>query len=160
MRVALVLVIAGGCIAESQRPPPDNYDDDGSGGGGWTGPGGDPISYGCRLDAECPGQVCARDGACYPATSIRAVHATWTIDGQPATTATCADHAFLTIHFTANAALGESFGYAPVRCTNGRFTVDKLPMAYTRVELGTENGGAQSSATIDDTGDAALDLPW
>jgi hypothetical protein len=158
MRLALVLVLAGGCIAQPEPPPPD--DGYGSGGGGWTGSGGDPISHGCRLDSECAGQVCARDGACYPATSIRAVHASWTIAGQPATETTCTSHPHLTIHFTAAAVTGESFGYAPVPCENGRFTVDKLPTKYTRVDLGPESGTTETSATIDINGDAAIDLPW
>ncbi|MBA3457625.1 MAG: hypothetical protein H0T42_31375 [Deltaproteobacteria bacterium] len=154
MRIALLLVLAAGCIPAAGPPPEsdyDDYDDD-----GWTGSGGDPF-YGCRRDSECGSQVCARDGACYPATSIRAVVTTWTVGGEVATTASCTTHPDLFIRFaTTN---GESFGYSPVPCRNGKFTIDKLPMSYSRVELGGNGSGFGTSATITSTGTAMIDLP-
>lgn len=153
MKLALLVVLAAGCIPPA-GPPPER-DDDGYDGGGWMGPGGDPI-YGCRQDAECGAQVCARDGECYPAASIRLVVTTWTVRGEAATAASCAAHPDLSIHFeTANF---QSFGFAPVPCRNGKFTIDKLPASYTRVELGIAGGDVGTYTTIPSTGDAMIDL--
>jgi hypothetical protein len=44
-----------------------------------------------------------------------------------------------------------------VRCTNGKFTVDKLPNLYSRVELGPEGSSGTVSAIITD-GAATIDL--
>ena len=46
-------------------------------------------------------------------------------------------------------------------CDAGRFTVDKMPLEYTRVQLsraGEYTGGA--SGVFDAAGDANLDLPY
>lgn len=155
MRVALplLLVLAASCLRPEQPPEPDSdYDYDS---GGWTGSGGDPV-YGCRLDSECGTQVCARDGSCYPATSIRAVVTTWTIDGEVASVASCTSHPSLFIRFAT--ASSDSFGFAPVPCRNGKFTIDKAPIAYTRVELGADGASYGTSASITSTGEAVIDL--
>jgi hypothetical protein len=158
MRLAIVLVVVSGCVPPSDRGRGDEYPySDAGSGGGWTGSGGGPISYGCHQDTECGAQVCARDGACYAASNIRAAHVTWTIRGAEPTTASCATHPYLAIHF--GSVDGAGFGYAPVSCTNGRFTVDKLPLHYTSVALGPESGSIEVSAAIDSSGDAAIDLP-
>ena len=153
MRFALALVLAAGCIPPAEPPPspPDPYD-----GGGWTGPGGDPV-YGCRQDTECGAQVCARDGSCYPAASIRAVVTTWTIGGEVASAASCANHPYLFIHFSSSS--GDSFGFAPVPCKNGKFTIDKLPTSYSGVELGIDGAISGTTTSIPSTGDAMIDLP-
>lgn len=153
MKLALLLVLAAGCIPPAEPPPDpdDDYDDR-----GWTGSGGDPV-YGCRQNSECGTQVCARDGECYPAASIRAVVTTWTVGGEVASVASCTGHPDLFIHFaTTN---GASFGYAPVPCRNGKFTIDKLPTSYTRVELGIVGSSFGSSAPITSAGAAMIDLP-
>jgi hypothetical protein len=49
------------------------------------------------------------------------------------------------------------FGYAPVPCVEGRFTVDKLPTKFTTVRL--RHGSTWETAPIDAaTGDAVFDL--
>lgn len=153
MKVPLLVVLATGCLPPA-GPPPDRYDD-GYDDGGWMGSGGDPI-FGCRQDTECGAQVCARDGECYPASGIRLVTTTWTVRGEPASATTCAAHPDLAIRFQASN--GASFGFAPVPCRIGKFTIDKLPLAYTRVELGVENGGLATSAAIASAGDTIIDL--
>ncbi len=151
MKLALLVVVGAGCLPPAE-PPPDPYDYDD---GGWMGSGGDPIS-GCRQDTECGAQVCARDGECYPATSIRLVTTTWTVRGEPANATSCAAHPDLSIRFaTSN---GASFGFAPVPCRNGKFTIDKLPLSFTRVELAIDGGGLGTSASITSTGDTTIDL--
>jgi hypothetical protein len=136
-----------GCVRSGSLPPDPTPDD------GWTGPMGDPVD---PCFNACGGLTCARDGNCYPADQIHAVHASWTIDGGPANSATCT-HPDLFIQFTDNDFL--ELGFAPVPCKGGRFTVDKLPLAYTTVFLAIEGEDTGSSAPIDpDTGDALLDL--
>ena len=151
MRLVLALLLATGCLQPQTDPTPgpDPY-------GGWTGPSGTPLS-GCERDADCGTQVCARDGQCYPAASIRLAHTAWTVHGAVASTTSCADHLHLSIWF--RGASGESFGFAPVPCMNGEFTVDKLPSVYTQVELGPENTSFGTTATIDRSGEAKIDLP-
>lgn len=153
MKLAPLVVLFAGCIPPAEPPPaPDDYGYDD---GGWTGTGGDPVS-GCHQDTECGSQICARDGECYPAASIRPVTTTWTIGGEPASVTSCATHPNLYIHFeTSN---GASFGFAPVPCRNGKFTIDKLATSYTRVELGGDGGGVGTSASITTEGSATIDL--
>jgi hypothetical protein len=146
MRFALALLLAG-CVQRSPDP---------SSGDGWTGPSGHPVS-GCRSDADCGSELCARDAACYPAAEIRAVHALWTIAGAAASTTTCSHEPDLYIAFLGRS--GEQLGYAPVPCRTGRFTVDKLPIAYVQVELGQNNSGNGITAEIATSGEANLDLP-
>ncbi len=154
MRLALAFVFIAGCV--------QTYSDPGPGpdpGGGWTGPSGGPI-YGCTKDADCDAKVCARDGSCYLATNIRAVHVTWTVHGDVASATSCAGSRYLQIRFSGSGAAGGSISYAPVPCANGKYTMDKLPIAYTQVELGLEGGETGTTATIDrTTGDAVIDLP-
>jgi hypothetical protein len=154
--VAAVLLLAG-CLIE----PPDSGDD--YSGGGWgsgMGGSGGTSGYGCQSDTACgSGYVCARDGNCTIATSVRIVHTTWTMSSQTATDATCSNAKYLDITFSATG--GEMFGFAPVPCSAGKYTIDKLPMRYTLVTLarsGDYSGGA--SGTFDAQGNAALNLPY
>ena len=153
----LVLGLLGGCITPSSGgdyPP--------SGGGGWgsgTGGGGGNTGY-CHLDTDChaTGQVCARDGECLLASQVRIVHVNWTVRKQPAATASCSSASNLDITFYDGQT---SFGFSPVPCVEGKFTVDKLPSIYTSVGLeraGDFNGGA--TATFDTSGVATIDLPY
>jgi hypothetical protein len=148
MRLTLAIVLAAGCIRQPDPLPPDP---------GWTGPQGDPL-FGCASDADCGSEVCARDDQCYPATSIRVAHALWTIRGEPAGVASCAGQPDLYIQFLGSN--GGEFGFAPVPCTTGKFTVDKLPTIYTQVELGADDTDVGTTAVIDEvTGEATIDLP-
>ncbi len=152
MRLALALVLVAGCLPPPSDPPPspDPYD-------GWTGPAGDPLD-GCAADRECSPQVCARDRSCYPASSIYFGHVAWTINGKPASDATCVTMPKLTLRFRASN--GESFGFAPVPCKNGEFSVDKMPKLYTSVELGPQDSISATTASIDsETGEAMVLLP-
>lgn len=144
MRLAFALLLVG-CV---QREDP----------GPWVDPGPQP-SYGCESDSECStGNVCARDGDCVPAAEITSVHVTWTLKGQPASVQTCANSPNLEVHFSSGTTNG--FGFSPVPCVQGVFTVDKLPNWYIRVSVfrdGTDYGGA---VTYIDKGTAAVDLAY
>lgn len=164
MRLALLALCLAGCFVDTSSDPYDDpYDDyNNTGGGGWgSGWGGDggSTSYGCQSDSECGGLVCTRSGECLPASSVRLVRTVWTIDGAPATDATCAPVPKLSITFSTSA--GEQFGYTPVPCVAGKFTVDKFPTRFTTVQLTRAydySGGGYG--TFDATGTATLDLPY
>jgi hypothetical protein len=153
------LCLAGGCIIEppdSDYPPPSN---DGDGwGSGWGGNDGSS-GYGCRSDTECSsGYVCARNGNCSWAADVRVVHVLWTVNGQPASDAACTSAPKLDITFSASNLM---FGFSPVPCDAGKFTVDKIPNYYTNVSLaraGDDYGG--DAAAFDTSGNATLDLPY
>ena len=153
MRLALVLVLVVGCLPPPSDPPPPDPDPY----GGYTGPTTDPFD-GCRMDSECAPQICARDRACYPATSVHAGRVSWTIHDMPASTASCGSTPNLHLGFRSSN--GEAFGFAPVPCKNGLFSVDKLPTLYTAVELGVVGGSTTTMAAIDrETGEALVKLP-
>jgi hypothetical protein len=158
MRIALLAVLFAGCVQQSTSYPPP-----GGGGGYYPPPGsGDPppTSYGCTSDTQCGSELCARDGECLPANDIYAIHVSWTLQGQAASTTTCANSSSLEIQFTGTNAAW--WGYAPVPCVEGKFSIDKMPTWYTDVDLmrdGETSGGA--AGTIDaQTGILALDLPY
>jgi hypothetical protein len=116
-----------------------------------------PSTGECETDGDCAGNVCARDGFCYPAESVREVRTTWTILGHPASSATCGAVTNLAIGFTGGAAGEQPLMYAPVPCEVGQWLMDKLPDTYRYVELGKENGFPERKL-IDADGGVEFDL--
>jgi hypothetical protein len=111
----------------------------------------------CTVDPDCAsGAVCARNGECLPQSQIRSVRVTWTIRGMPASETTCAASPDLYLMFAGTSA-NDTFGYAPVPCKAGLFTIDKLPRRFVSVELGVVNGYSDAQA-IDANGNVAFDL--
>ena len=110
----------------------------------------------CQLDAECDGEVCARDGTCTPASAVRAVTTTWTVRGAAADDTTCASHPTFYIAYLGRD-YGDRLGYAPVPCALGRFTIDKLPTRFRAVELGVD-GGRSEIASFGSSDTAAIDF--
>lgn len=156
MRIVLVALLAVGCLQGCLQDPGSDPT--------WTNPpptpsgGGGGFGYACHQDAECgTGDVCARDGECLPSDEVRVAHVTWTVNGQAADTATCGDDANLELDFYSGA---DSYGYAPVPCVEGKFTVDKLPVWYSSVELSRagDQGGSVYGTLDRDSGEAVLDL--
>lgn len=163
----LVLALVGGCFTESSGPP---YGGGGGGGGyggdGWgtgTGGTGGPISYGCSSDDACgTGNVCARDGECLPSTDVRIIHVAWTVNGQPAGTDACAKYPNLDITFlSSDGGTYDQFGFAPVPCMEGKFTVDKMPKRYVEVALQPDCLCTTAASDVfDTTGSVSLDLSF
>jgi len=121
---------------------------------------GCPIQQGreCSIDLECDdGLVCARDHACVDPSEVRIVHASWTINGGPASVDSCQGFD-LFISFFGDNQEADSLGFEPVPCPTGTFTVDKLPIRYDRVGLRVDSVGAQDVARFDADGNAQLDL--
>lgn len=116
-------------------------------------PGGE-----CQIDADCGGggDVCARDGMCAAASTVRAVTASWTINGAVASGASCAAHPDLFVTFLGSDR-GDTLGYAPVPCAIGQYVIDKLPVRFRQVELGVD-GGTSDLRAISAAGTVALDL--
>jgi hypothetical protein len=151
MKRGLLLVVVVGCTWSSSddRGAIDHPIDPG-------GPGR-PGRSGCQADRYCSGaDVCARTGSCVPSSEVYAVHVNWTVKGAPASDEACAPSPDLQINFGVSAD-DASFGFAPVPCVEGKFTVDKLPTKFTTVRL--RHGSTWQTAAIDaTTGDAVFDL--
>ncbi len=167
----LVLGLVGACVTQDTGYGGGYGGNPGGGYGGDPGGGYSPGSgggggYGCSQDSDCnvgsgSGNVCARDEECLPASEVWTVHVTWTVSGQPASAATCTSTPDLQLFFGEVGESGWDFGFAPVPCAEGEFTIDKLPTFYTQVGLlqdMTDSGGA--TGTFDGSGDSALDLPY
>jgi hypothetical protein len=110
----------------------------------------------CTTDSQCGGNVCARDGECLPADQVRQVKLSWTIRGAPASATTCAASPDFYINFY-DTDPRDTFGFEPVPCQQGQFTVDKLPTRFDTAELGV-TGGVSKSAIIQPNGVATFDL--
>ena len=156
----LVLGLLGGCLTQSSTGD-DYYGGGGGGGAGWTGGGGGGGGYGCHADTDCGStNVCARDGECLPANEVRVIHVNWTLEQQPASAAACSTAPVLELSFTDKYG-GSTFGYAPLACAQGKFTIDKMPTAYTNVAIGpTSTYGSSVAGAFDATGSVQLDLPY
>ena len=121
-----------------------------------SGAGTDSSSFGCHEDSDCP-EVCARDGECLPASQVELVHVTWTLSGAAASATTCASSPDLDITFGTSTG---SFGFSPVPCVEGKFTIDKIPTRYVTVSLFKTDSDYGAVTTIDRTRSAVLDLPY
>ncbi len=156
MRSALLALCLIGCFPPAQD---DEWDPPrgGSWGSGWGG-GGGTTGLGCETDAECGSQICARTGECISPSLVRATRTIWTVNDALASDTSCTRARDLAITFYAGQ---EQFGFTPVPCDAGKFTVDKLPTRFTSVELSRRDdfgGGAFGSFDIEGT--ATLDLPY
>lgn len=117
---------------------------------------GTPTGGACEIDDDCSGaDVCARNGEC--SSSARMVRVTWTIRGMAANASTCAQSPSFFILFSSPSP-GDQYGYDPVPCAAGVFTVDKLPRRFNAVELGVNSTGYSEAAAFDAQGNAMLDL--
>ena len=114
----------------------------------------------CLADSDCSGgDVCSRDESCWPSDELYTVKITWTIDGSAAGSASCAPFPDFVVNFYSES---EEFGFAPVPCMAGEFPIDKLPTAYTEVEVADANyeyfDQTMTISTSGSNGSAAFDL--
>jgi len=130
LRIATLLLVCAGC------------------------PGG---SDDCQVDSDCGRNlVCARNTDCLPASEVRSVRITWTIRGMPANEMLCAKTPSFYLMF-AGTSVNDTFGYEPVPCKAGLFSIDKLPLRFGSVEIGVDGGFSEVTA-FDAQGNAAFDL--
>jgi hypothetical protein len=111
----------------------------------------------CHDDSDCRGgNVCARNTECLPPSEVRSVRITWTIRGLAANEMLCAPTPDFYLMFQGTQ-FNDEFGFAPVPCKSGVFSIDKLPTRFVSVEIGVENGFSEVKA-FDAQGTAAFDL--
>jgi len=108
-------------------------------------------------DSACSPDICTRNGECDAASDVRTLHVTWTVNGLPAGAANCSSFPDLELDFISD--FGDSFGFAPVPCMEGQFSIDRIPMRFTQVELG-ELSGQSESAFVDGNNDVMFDLAF
>ena len=90
----------------------------------------------CMVDTDCGGgEVCTRNMECLAPSDVYSVKVTWTIRGSAANASTCAASPDFYIQFD-GPEQRDTFGYEPVPCDPGQFTVDKLPKRFTQAEIG------------------------
>jgi hypothetical protein len=112
----------------------------------------------CSHDSDCDqGQVCAQ-GVCDDAANVRDVHVLWTIDGRSPAGADCNLH----VGFS-DGNYKSDFGYAPLPCSEGEFTLVHIERAFDSVRLGFDDGNGgyvdDQTKTVDpETGIANFDL--
>lgn len=111
---------------------------------------------GCE-DACGAGLECTRAGACLPPSEIRAVHVTWTVYAHPAGDDTCTTAPQLWVK-AVSSATSAAIGFAPVPCSEGAFTIDKLDLGYDNVEIGIDGGGELDGQPVLADGTASFDL--
>ena len=111
----------------------------------------------CHEDTDCSASnVCARNTECLPPSEVRAVRITWTIRGMPANEMLCATTPDFYLMFQGTQ-FNDTFGYAPVPCKAGVFSIDKMPRRFVSVEIGVDNGFSEVKA-FDAQGNVAFDL--
>lgn len=113
----------------------------------------------CTVDADCSAGVCARTGECMPDAETRRAQVIWTIAGQPPNEQSCYWIAHITVEFMTQPEnnQGETWQSAPLNCTLGKFTVDKLPRRFWIG--GAKSPSAGMSVPLDEAGVARVDLP-
>ena len=121
----------------------------------------EPLDGGaCARDSDCPGAVCTRVGEC--ATQAYALRVTWTLDGEAASTLSCAAVSELELSVI-DPSTGTSHTVRPVPCAPGSFFFDKLPLGYTDVQLVSfglsgERQSFASGTAVGSGGVVAVDL--
>ena len=111
----------------------------------------------CHADNDCGGgNVCTRNSECLPPSEVRAARVTWTIRGMPANDMLCAPTPNFYVMF-AGTQLNDEFGFSPVPCKAGLFSIDKLPRRFVSVEIGVDGRFAEVKA-LDAQGNVAFDL--
>jgi len=156
----LVLGVLGACVTDPTYG--SGYPDPGPGS---PYPGGGEGGY-CSQDSDCnPGggsaYVCSRVEECLMPSEVRTLHVTWTVSGQPAGSASCGNAPNLELELGITGEGEYDFGWAPVPCVEGEFTVLDMPDEYTQVGLLREydtQGGV--TGVLDGSGDATLNLPY
>jgi hypothetical protein len=116
----------------------------------------------CDQPSDCiGGDVCAADGACSAPNELVTAHVTWTVQGQPASSQTCAG-ASLLVGFVVGFGRDQiEYDFGPVPCGPGFYIKANLP-SFEEVEVGYDLGdsfGHGQFATPDSSSQTSFDLP-
>jgi hypothetical protein len=113
----------------------------------------------CEDDADCADGECTRTGECVaPDTALRIV-IEWTVDGEPASDASCEPIRDLGVVFFDGDEAAES--YQPVPCPIGRATFDKMPPRLDRVRVvafGDSGPVDRAERDLEPTGETVVEL--
>jgi hypothetical protein len=116
----------------------------------------------CDVDADCGGDVCARTHECAGADEVRIAKVTWTVAGMDVGSGACAyaTSADFIVELKADpmAYTGDVVDFAPVPCTLGAFTIDKLPVRFWIGGVRSREAGMW--VPLDANGVAAVALPF
>ena len=112
------------------------------------------LAAGCRSDTcsdtggSCTGgNTCTRNGECLPPSQVRMVKVTWTIGGMPASATTCASVGDFALYFQ-DPVTADSFGYEPVPCMEGQFTIDRIPTRFSEAAVNANVQPIGSDGTV------------
>lgn len=114
----------------------------------------------CKVDGDCGNLKCGRDGTCAAPEMLQSVRVSWTINGQAASSATCAAFSKMALSFTRIDGTGK-FGFDPIPCTAGLVTIDKIPNDIAKASISatkTAGGTAMGDSLIGASGDVAIDV--
>jgi hypothetical protein len=107
----------------------------------------------CVVNSECAAdEVCGRDKACTDPSNVREVTVTWTVNGSPANTQSCAQQTDFSLTFFGDD-FGDELGFTPVPCVTGQFFIDRLPLRFHTVELGIGGNRVRISSSGTAMGD-------
>jgi hypothetical protein len=117
------------------------------------------VSEACVVDTDCASGLCARTGECLSKDDLRKAQVIWTDFGQPPDAQSCYWSPTVTVEFWENDFIhpgGKAWRSAPVPCTLGKFTVDRLPMRFWIG--GVQKGSAGRWVPLDASGVAHIDF--
>jgi hypothetical protein len=133
------------------------------------------IAAGCTTFCDAPGQwstcgeseVCGLDVRCHAPSDVYRAHLTWTIDGQPASVASCAGHDQVRMFFVELRGahwMSVDAGTAP--CADGAAEVPEpprfadVPRSYDRASVEFDGSflGSGDLVKVDLAGNATFDL--
>jgi hypothetical protein len=96
------------------------------------------------------------------ADAVRVAHVTWTVAGMDVAAGACAyaTSADLIVELKSDPAVnaGDVLDFAPVPCTLGAFTIDKLPVRFWIAGVRSREAGMW--VPLDANGTAAVALPF
>jgi hypothetical protein len=121
---------------------------------------GDKSGQPCKVDGDCGVVVCDNSSICTDMGMLRKVQVSWTINGSIPGASNCTGVARLEVEF--QALDGAAFGYGPVPCTAGLFSLLKMPSKFVKAKLTairTGGGDSQVTGDIGADGFVNVDIP-
>lgn len=145
MRVLLLLpLVFAGCVGLDDTPadPAATYN-----------------GRACTADSDCGPDVCTSVSRCYEPNTFRAVHVRWSIQNQPPTAQTCAAIGDLTL--AVSDVNGRGFVVGPLACTEGEYSMDRLPNGFIHASLRQDSTGNRTEDyPFSTAGNVGFSLTW
>jgi hypothetical protein len=119
----------------------------------------------CKVDGDCKGNVgglvCDQASFCTDSATLQTVRARWTLKGLTPGGASCSAYSRLVVEFKSPDGATD-FGFDPVPCPAGMFTINKVPSQITKARvIAYLNAGGTSMADgfIDPSGNVSINVP-